>query len=124
MYIYSRFNYMKNRYLCHMITMQNEYTDRAVGLLRRLIATPSVSRDEAAAALIVEDELRRYGSGLSGKPRVVIVTKTDLPESAAAFEELKKSLLEETVLPLSSFTREGLETVALTFLKLAEGQPL
>ena len=70
------------------------------------------------------NELRRYGSGLSGKPRVVIVTKTDLPESAAAFEELKKSLPEETVLPLSSFTREGLETVALTFLKLAEGQPL
>lgn len=70
------------------------------------------------------NELRRYGSGLSGKPRVVIVTKTDLPESAAAFEELKKSLPEETVLPLSSFTCEGLETVALTFLKLAEGQPL
>ena len=70
------------------------------------------------------NELRRYGSGLSGKPRVVIVTKTDLPESAAAFEELKKSLPEEMVLPLSSFTREGLETVALTFLKLAEGQPL
>lgn len=70
------------------------------------------------------NELRRYGSGLSGKPRVVIVSKTDLPESAAAFEELKKSLPEETVLPLSSFTREGLETVALTFLKLAEGQPL
>lgn len=70
------------------------------------------------------NELRRYGSGLSGKPRVVIVTKTDLPESAAAFEELKKSLPEETVLPLSSFTREGLETVALTFLKLAEGQSL
>ena len=83
----------------------------------------SDSRASEAFPLLL-NELRRYGSGLSGKPRVVIVTKTDLPESAAAFEELKKSLPEETVLPLSSFTREGLETVALTFLKLAEGQPL
>ena len=44
-----------------MIMNKNDYLDRAVGLLRRLIATPSVSRDEAAAASIIEDELRGYG---------------------------------------------------------------
>ena len=49
------------RYLCRMIMTQKDYIERAVGLLRRLIATPSVSRDEAAAASIVEDELRGYG---------------------------------------------------------------
>ena len=48
-------------YLCHMIMKRNDYLDDAVGLLRRLIATPSVSRDEAAAASIVEEELRRCG---------------------------------------------------------------
>ena len=48
-------------YLCRMIMNKNDYLERAVGLLRRLIATPSVSRDEAAAASIVEDELRGYG---------------------------------------------------------------
>ena len=48
-------------YLCRMIMTQKDYIERAVGLLRRLIATPSVSRDEAAAASIVEDELRGYG---------------------------------------------------------------
>lgn len=40
---------------------QNDYLDQAVGLLRRLVATPSVSRDEAAAASIVEESLCRYG---------------------------------------------------------------
>ncbi len=35
--------------------------EHAIDLLRRLIATPSVSRDEAAAADIVEAELRRWG---------------------------------------------------------------
>lgn len=44
-----------------MIMKRNDYLDDAVGLLRRLIATPSVSRDEAAAASIVEEELRRCG---------------------------------------------------------------
>lgn len=48
-------------YLCPMIMKRNDYLDDAVGLLRRLIATPSVSRDEAAAASIVEEELRRCG---------------------------------------------------------------
>ena len=48
-------------YLCRMIMTRKDYIERAVGLLRRLIATPSVSRDEAAAASIVEDELRGYG---------------------------------------------------------------
>ena len=83
----------------------------------------SDSRASEAFPLLL-NELRRYGAGLSEKPRVVIVTKIDLPESAAVFKELKNSLPEETVLPLSSFTREGLDTVAVAFLKLAEGQPL
>ncbi len=48
-------------YLCPMIMKRNDYLDDAVDLLRRLIATPSVSRDEAAAASIVEEELRRCG---------------------------------------------------------------
>lgn len=83
----------------------------------------SDSRASEAFPLLL-NELLRYGAGLSEKPRVVIVTKIDLPESAAVFKELKNSLPEETVLPLSSFTREGLDTVAVAFLKLAEGQPL
>ena len=37
------------------------YLDDAVSLLRRLIATPSVSRDEARAADIMEETMRGYG---------------------------------------------------------------
>ena len=39
----------------------NTYTDRAIALLKRLIATPSVSRDERRAADIMEEELTRCG---------------------------------------------------------------
>ena len=44
-----------------MIMTQKDYLEDAVGLLRRLVSTPSVSRDEAAAAAVVECALRRYG---------------------------------------------------------------
>ncbi len=40
---------------------QKEYTDEAVALLRKLIATPSVSRDEKEAADIMEQAIRGYG---------------------------------------------------------------
>ncbi len=39
----------------------SKYTDAAVALLKRLIATPSVSRDEARAADIMEAELLQCG---------------------------------------------------------------
>ena len=38
-----------------------EYAAEAVELLKRLIATPSVSRDEKAAADIMETQLQEYG---------------------------------------------------------------
>lgn len=43
------------------IMMHDNYTKDAVELLARLIATPSVSRDEAAAADIVEDYIEGLG---------------------------------------------------------------
>ena len=39
----------------------NDYLDHAVGLLRRLISTPSVSRDEARAADVMEEAMRSCG---------------------------------------------------------------
>ncbi|MBR4926229.1 MAG: M20 family metallo-hydrolase [Prevotella sp.] len=40
---------------------KEEYLNDAVTLLRKLIATPSVSREENRAADLMEEELRRYG---------------------------------------------------------------
>lgn len=66
-------------------------------------------------------ELQSYGGGLSEKPRILIVSKMDLPESKEIFSEIKKLFSKEKVLPLSAFTHEGLDDVALEFLKLSEG---
>ena len=44
---------------------QEEYVSDAVDLLKKLIATPSVSRNEKEAADIMEQTIRKYGQLLS-----------------------------------------------------------
>ena len=44
-----------------MGTQETDYTKEAVSLLKRLIATPSISRQESAAADIMEETLGNYG---------------------------------------------------------------
>ena len=39
----------------------NDYTERAIGLLKQLIATPSISRDETLAADIMQDYIDKMG---------------------------------------------------------------
>lgn len=81
------------------------------------------SDPEASRAFpLLLKELKTYGAGLSEKPRIVIVTKTDLPDSAAQFDQIRSTLPDETVFPLSAFTHDGLDAVATEFLKLAEGK--
>lgn len=78
-------------------------TDKAIELLRRLIATPSVSRDEGAAANIVEDFLRSHGCDVRRYANNVAA----LP---AAFDPRRPTVLLnshiDTVKPSPSYTRD------------------
>lgn len=83
----------------------SEYLDHATGLLRRLIATPSVSRDEAAAADIMEQTLRDCGFA----PRRVA---NNVWAAAPRFDDKRPTLLLnahiDTVKPVPSWTRNPL----------------
>ncbi|TFG84497.1 MAG: GTPase ObgE [Spirochaetales bacterium] len=61
-------------------------------------------------------ELRDFSPELAGKPRVVIGTKLDLPETDGRLAELVEALPEEQVVGLSVFSGEGLATVSSFFL--------
>ena len=80
----------------------DDYLDNAVGLLRRLIATPSVSRDEAAAADIMEKEIGAYGF----KPRR---EANNVWTVAPGYDGGRPTLLLnahlDTVKPVASWTR-------------------
>ena len=79
-----------------------EYTDDAVALLMRLIATPSVSRDEGGAADIMEAELRRCGIEYTREGNNLWTTDPQ-------YDERRTTLLLnahiDTVKPVESWTR-------------------
>lgn len=79
-----------------------DYTLEAVELLKRLIATPSVSRDEAAAADILSDFIEKCGLPCRRIGNNVLVQEE--------IDETKPTLLLnahiDTVKPVSSWTRD------------------
>lgn len=80
-----------------------QYTDDAVLLLQRLIATPSVSREEAAAADIMEAAMRSYGLSCHREANNVWAV-------APSYDPERKTVLLnahiDTVRPVSSWTRD------------------
>ncbi len=83
--------------------MTREYTDKAVELLRKFIATPRVSREEQAAADILEDTMRKDGLHPQREANNLWVT-------APGFEASRPTLLLnahiDTVRPVASWTRD------------------
>ncbi|MBQ6653191.1 MAG: M20 family metallo-hydrolase [Prevotella sp.] len=83
--------------------MMDSYFDDAVALLRRLIATPSVSREETAAADLIAAELRSYGFEPCREGNNVWAVCPD-------YDERRPTLLLnahlDTVRPVSSWTRD------------------
>lgn len=80
-----------------------EYVKDAVALLKQLIATPSVSRDEGAAADIMEQVLKDYGFTPQREGNNVWAVTAD-------FDESKPTVLLnahiDTVKPVASWTRD------------------
>ncbi|MBN1646849.1 MAG: GTPase ObgE [Spirochaetales bacterium] len=71
---------------------------------------------------ILLNELRSYRHGLEEKRRIIIANKTDLLEDSSRLDELKKTLPDEQVFPLSTYTREGLREISYAFLRMVTGQ--
>ena len=81
---------------------QNEYTKEALALLKKLIATPSVSRNEKEAADIMEAAIKSYGVTCGRKGNNVWSIEPN-------FDQTKPTLLLnahiDTVRPVDSWTR-------------------
>ena len=80
----------------------NQYTNEAVELLQRLLATPSVSREEHAAADILADFIGKCGLPVKRIGNNILVQET--------LDPYKPTLLLnahiDTVKPVSTWTRD------------------
>ncbi len=83
-----------------------DYTNEALELLRWLIATPSVSRNEAAAADIMEQTIARYGFQPRREANNVWAVA---PDYDAARPTLLLNAHIDTVKPVSTWTRNPYE---------------
>ena len=85
-----------------MIMTQKEYLNDAIELLKELIATPSVSRDESAAADVMARAISGYGHEYSREGNNIWI-------KSSGFDSAKPTLLLnahiDTVKPVSSWTR-------------------
>jgi acetylornithine deacetylase len=85
---------------------QKEYTNDAIDLLKHLIATPSVSRNEKEAADIIAETIVKYGLEYQREANNVWITDR-------RFDKNKPTLLLnahiDTVKPVDSWTRNPLE---------------
>ncbi|MBQ6761020.1 MAG: M20 family metallo-hydrolase [Prevotella sp.] len=92
-----------------MSTQNNEikilenYVNDAVELLKRLIATPRVSRDETAAADIMEQTIRDYGYSPCRKGNNIWITSEDWDKSLPT---IMLNAHIDTVKPVSTWTRD------------------
>jgi len=67
---------------------------------------------------VVISELRQYAPELALKPRIVIGTKTDLPDTQENLRILKDFIKDTPVIGISSFSYEGLEELKESFLRM------
>ncbi len=89
--------------------------DRFLGHVERssilLQLIDGTSEDPIRDFRIIDNELRRYGSGLPDKPRIVAINKVDLidPEMDNPFEELQEVVSPHKLCTVSALEKIGLD---------------
>jgi GTP-binding protein len=69
---------------------------------------------------ILLNELKTYSEDLAQKRRLLVGTKTDLPETEGRLEELKSKYPGEEITGISVFSGSGVKELSCAFLRLAE----
>ncbi len=71
---------------------------------------------------ILERELRLYSPVLATKPRIIVANKMDLPKAAENLI-LFKQKVKDMVIPISCYTREGVDEFLAKLWKAVKGSP-
>ncbi len=72
-----------------------------------------------AGVRVLREELASYSDILAARPRLLVGTKLDLPQSAQGLADLRTAFPEDRILGISSFSREGVNELKKAILGLA-----
>ncbi len=87
------------------------HVERTRLLVHLVDPTGYMETDPVAGVKVIEDELKSFSSRLYNKPRVLVVSKMDLPEGETTLKKLKAKYRKRNVLGISAATGRGLETL-------------
>jgi GTP-binding protein len=97
---------------------------RRTRVLLHLVTLPTtLDEDPLSNYRALREELRRFDPELAARPELVVLTKFDLPEVRAAYEELEERFAREhgkELYALSSATRHGIPELLLGVLAALE----
>ena len=87
-----------------------KHVERCRVLLQFVDVSASATTEPLEAYRVIEAELQRYSSDLAERPRLVVATKVEDPDSEARAAELEKALQRE-VLRISSVSGAGVQAL-------------
>jgi GTP-binding protein len=92
------------------------------GILVHLVEPlPNDQTDPIENYQAIRHELERYSSELAQRPEIVVVSKSEIPESAEVHEKLQK-LVSLPVLRISAVTGQGLNDLIFRIIGLLDHQ--
>lgn len=80
--------------------------------------------DAVKAAKVIEGELKKFGTDLSKKPRIVIVNKADIDGAEAVFKKIQKKYSKLPVFLISAAAQQGLGKVLDEIVKILSKNPI
>jgi GTP-binding protein len=92
------------------------HIDRCTGLLFLV----DLSQEAGGGTVeMLAHELEAYSDGLAGRPRLIVGTKLDAEGARERLAALQAAHASDTVMGVSSFSREGLNELSMAILKLS-----
>lgn len=102
-----------------------KHVERTRLLLFLLSVDPAPGRSIASDYEVLRTEIAKYDDKLAGRPRIVAVSKSDLPEVREAYGEFQRVMRERGEEPMlfSSVTRQGVEALLNALERLLDDNP-
>ncbi len=86
-----------------------KHIERCRVILHVIDMAGSEGRDPYQDYLIINEELKSYKMNLSKRPQIIVANKMDLDEAKENLEKFKKLVPNETIIPISAYTKDNLK---------------
>jgi len=96
------------------------HIERTRVIVHVLDMAPLENRDPYEDYLKINKELETFNPKLMLRPQIIAANKMDLPGAAENLKKLQSQITDETIIPISAYTKENLDELVYAIAKLLE----